>query len=353
MNRHIKKVISIFKYNRKKINKISDEINNVKDNNYIVFYNPECIGVMNSIKELFDNNQIIELKEIFNKKELNNIALKIKEKGIKQVIFSTMAYGYKSLAELIYNLENSIKIKFLWHGSHSLFVNKNEEYFLDSILDLERRGIITGIGFFKESMSDFYKKKGYNSYFLKNTVNSIKLNDIKIKKDKSENIKIGLYASGDRWEKNTYNQLSACAMVKNAIVDVIPNTTLSKSFCELMKINLKSKELVSSLSRKELFERMFQNDVNLYVTFTECAPMVPLESLELGVPCIVGNNNHYFTNTELEKYLVVKSEDNIDEIYEKINLAINNKDEIIGLYKNWKANYDKESKQSVQDFLVV
>lgn len=350
MNRHVKKIISIFKYNRKKINKICDEINNIKNNDYIVFYNPECIGVMNSIKELFDNNQIIELKEIFNKKEITDIALKIKEKGIKQIIFSTMAYGYKSLAEFIYTLDNTIKIKFLWHGSHSLFVNKNEEYFLESILDLEKRGIVTGIGFMKESMAEFYKLKGYKSYFLKNTVNSIKYNKT-TKKEDSINTRIGLYASGDRWEKNTYNQLSACAMIKNAIVDVVPNTTLSKSFSELMKIELKSKETVTSLSRQELFERIARNDVNLYVTFTECAPMVPLESLELGVPCIVGNNNHYFTNTELEKYLVVKSEDNIDEIYEKINLVINNKTNIIKLYKNWKKEYDKESKKSVQKFL--
>lgn len=353
MNRHVKKIISIFKYNRKKVNKICDEINNVKNNDYIVFYNPECIGVMNSIKELFDNNQIIELKEIFNKKEINYIALKVKEKGIKQIIFSTMAYGYKSLAESIYTLDNNIKIKFLWHGSHSLFVNKNEKYFLESILDLERRKIVSGVGFLKESMAEFYNKKGYNSYFLKNTVNSIKKEDVNSSKEKYDKVKIGLYASGDRWEKNTYNQLSACAMVKNSTVDIVPNTSLSKNFAKLMNIELTSTENINSLSRESLFNRMKENDVNLYVTFTECAPMVPLESMELGVPCIVGNNNHYFKNTELENYLVVKSEDNIDEIYEKINLVINNKEEIMKLYKKWKKEYDQESKKSVQEFLVA
>ncbi|MNP62753.1 hypothetical protein D3C76_1580700 [compost metagenome] len=96
---------------------------------------------------------------------------------------------------------------------------------------------------------------------------------------------------------------------------------------------------------------MSKNDVNLYVTFTECAPMVPLESLELGVPCITGNNHHYFKNTELENYLVVKSEDDINEIAYKINLCINNRNHIIEMYKEWKKIYNFESEESVRRFL--
>lgn len=352
MNRHVKKIVSIFKYNKNKIKGILDKIEALKKSDYIVFYNPECIGVKNSVKELFDESKVIELQELFNKKEINDISLKINESKIKQVIFSTMAFGYKALAESISNLNSKIKIKFLWHGSHSLFVNKNEEYFLESILDLERRNIVSSIGFLKESMAVFYNKKGYNSYFLKNTVKSMDNMNNEKNKNESDNLKIGLYAAGDRWEKNTYNQLSACSMLKNAVVDIIPNTSLSKSFAKLMKINLKFNDTLNTLPREELFKRMKGNDVNLYVTFTECAPMIPLESMELGVPCVIGDNTHYFTNTTLEKYLVVKSEDNIDEIYEKINLVANNKEEIMKLYKEWKEKYDIESKKSVEDFLI-
>lgn len=67
---------------------------------------------------------------------------------------------------------------------------------------------------------------------------------------------------------------------------------------------------------------MAQNDVNLYVTFTECSPVVPLESLEMGVPCITGNNHHYFKDSKLYDYLVVKSEDDINEIAQKIKLCL-------------------------------
>ena len=92
---------------------------------------------------------------------------------------------------------------------------------------------------------------------------------------------------------------------------------------------------------------------NLYVTFSECAPMLPIESMEVGTICISGNNHHYFKDTELEKYLVVDREDDVIAIKDKIKYALENKEEIFRLYKEWKNNYDLESKKSVEEFLSM
>lgn len=348
MNRHVKKIFTIFKYPKKSVKLVLEEIKKYNSKEYIVFYNPECIGIMNATKEIFDNT--IPLVEIFNKKEIEDIAEELSKSNIKQIIFATQAHGYKALAEKIKEKNSKIIIKFMWHGSHSLFVNRDEEYFLESILDLEKRGIVTSIGFLKESMAKYYSLKGYNSYFVMNTVNTIKEAKSDIKRDE---IKVGIYSSGDRWEKNTYNQLSACSLVdNNIIVDSIPATELFKSYCKLMNIKY-VEDLKTSVSRDELVDRMSKNTINLYVTFTECAPMIPLESMQVGVPCIVGDNNHYFTNTNLEKYLVVKAEDSIDEIAEKMKLCIENREEIMRLYKEWKKEYDLKSKESVNKFLSI
>jgi glycosyltransferase involved in cell wall biosynthesis len=355
MSRHFKNVISIFKYNKKNLKNIKDEICRFKDKEYIAIYNPYCIGIMNSTKELFENT--LGLSELFNDKYITEIANCIVENNIKQVIFSPIAFGWKELIEKIKEKNMNIKIKFFWHGSHSLFVNRDESYFLYNILEMCDRNIVDSIAFAKESMADFYRQKGYNSVFVKNTVKNINLNDIKETeyykkleklKDKSK-VNIGIYSAGDRWEKNTFNQISSLSLIKNVALDCIPSTDLVSSFCKLMNINLK--ESSGYLKREEMAARMALNDLNLYVTFTECSPIVPLESLEMGVPCLTGNNHHYFKNTRLEEYLIVKSEDDIDEIVKKINIALKNKDEIISLYKDWKKRYDEESKESVIKFL--
>lgn len=355
MNRHLKKISSIYLYDKKNTLKIINKLEIIKDKNFVVFYNPECIGIMNSTIEMFKSENAVSLNELFNKKQINNIAETIVKFGFKQVIFSTMAFGYKDLAEKIYGLNNKIKIKFLWHGSHSLFVNYNEQKFLESILELQKRKVVSSIGFLKKSMANYYSKKGYNTMFVMNNVNldviPEKISIDKINDNKST--RIGVYSSGDRWEKNTYNQLSACAMMKNVIVDILPKTKLAVSFCKLMNLQINDEKLNYKVSRSELIKLMANNDLNLYVTFTECAPMIPLESLEVGVPCLMGNNTSYFENSKLNDYLVVKEEDSIDEIYSKMKVCLENKKEIITLYREWKKQYDIDSKQSVKEFLEI
>ena len=109
--------------------------------------------------------------------------------------------------------------------------------------------------------------------------------------------------------------------------------------------------LSNSIPRDKLMERMAKNDINFYVTFSECAPLIPLESMELGVPCITGNNHHYWDNTQLEEYLIVNETDNVIKIYEKAKKCLENKKKILEIYKKWKTKYDEESKKSVERFL--
>lgn len=348
MNRHVKKINSIFFYQKGYTNNVISSINNIEDTSFVAIYNPETKGIMNATIELFGKDHSLELYEIFNKKQIVNIANAIVNKGFKQVLFATMAYGYKDLAEKIHELNSDIKIKFMWHGSHSLFVNYNEQKFLEELLQLQKRGVVSSIGFFKSAMAKFYSEKGYNACLL---MNDVKLTNNYDKDLNDKRIKIGLYSSGDRWEKNTYNQLSACAMIKDAYVDIIPETKLASSFCKLMNINKLTDECLIGVEREQLLKRMAKNTVNLYVTFTECSPMIPLESFELGVPCVIGNNTDFFKNSKLNEMVVVKEEDSIDEIYEKINFAIENKDEIMELYRQWKKEYSKEVIRLKEEFL--
>lgn len=348
MNRHVKKINSIFFYQKGYTNNVISSINNIEDTSFLAIYNPETKGIMNATIELFGKDHSLELYEIFNKKQIINIANAIVNKGFKQVLFATMAYGYKDLAEKIHELNSDIKIKFMWHGSHSLFVNYNEQKFLEELLQLQKRGVVSSIGFFKSAMAKFYSEKGYNACLL---MNDVKLTNNYDKDLNDKRIKIGLYSSGDRWEKNTYNQLSACAMIKDAYVDIIPETKLASSFCKLMNINKLTDECLIGVEREQLLKRMAKNTVNLYVTFTECSPMIPLESFELGVPCVIGNNTDFFKNSKLNEMVVVKEEDSIDEIYEKINFAIEKKDEIMELYRQWKKEYSKEVIRLKEEFL--
>lgn len=80
--------------------------------------------------------------------------------------------------------------------------------------------------------------------------------------------------------------------------------------------------------------------------------MLPLESLEMGVPCVTGNNHHYFNHDKtLKKYLVVSEENNPEAIKNKIMECIQNKDAILSAYKKFRKENLDASRESVKEFL--
>lgn len=335
---------------KKRLKKVQEQLDKQKDGKYIAVHHPEWIGVTNATKGNFEYT--IKLREIYTEKEAAGIAKAICDSKKEMVIFNAWAFGWDEIAKEIKRINNNIKIKVLWHGSHALLSECYDWIVFNSIIGLYKSKIIDEIGFVKKSLYDFYKAKGFNVGFVMNTVKIDNPEEYKSNNDrKNDKIRIGLYSSGDRWVKNTYNQISAISLVENAVMDAIPLTDNIAKMASIFDLQYTGER--KNIKREEMLKRLANNDINLYVTFTECAPLIPLESLELGVPCITGDNHHYFENSDLEEYLVVNKEDNILEIHKKIEEVLKNKEKIIELYKKWKIEYDKKAQQSIKDFIRI
>lgn len=334
---------------KKRVNRIKEAL--AKQNSYYVaICHPEWIGVKNATKYTFGDN-ILEIREQYTKKESKMIAQEIVDAGKKLVIFNAFANGWENIVCSLKEINPEIKVKLLIHGGNALLSEPYDWNVYNIMLDLYEKEKVDEIGFVKKSLYEFYKAKGYKASFVMNNV-FIENKEQYIPKDKNhEEIKVGLYASGDRWVKNTYNQLSAISLIKNAKLDCIPINNKISTIARRYDINLSGEE--HNVPKEEIYKRIAENDITVYVTFTECAPLIPLESLELGTVCITGDNHHYFTGTELEKYLVVNKEDDIMEIYNKINYALENRDKILELYKDWKEEYSKQSNESIKKFLEI
>ncbi len=348
----VKRGYDIYFRINKRIKNLENELSKLKKYDYVAFHNKYWLGVTNSTRDLFDSTASIE--DVFTEREARKTAEVILKGHKKMLIFSGFAKGYSRIIEIIKEHDKDVIIKVLWHGSNALLVEQNDWEAFNLVLFLYKNGNIDEIGFVKKSLYEFFKQKGYRVSFVMNYVD-IDKKKIKIKdkyKRKDGEFRIGLYSSLDRWVKNTYNQISAISLFENVKADITPLSMKSFLFAANLGLDT-SLSVEHNIPREELLGKMSQNDINVYVTFTECSPMIPLESLELGVPCITGDNHHYFENTELEKYLVVTKEDNIMAIYEKIKYALENKDKIIELYKKWKEPYKKNAKKSVEEFLKI
>ena len=315
---------------------------------YIIFHNPEWFGVTSATIELFNNR--VPCGEILRKKDVSRIGDQILNNNITQVIFSAMCIGWGDLAKYLKSKNDSIKIKVFWHGNHS---QVSEPYGWArnlELIDMHKQGIIDVFGTCKKSLMDFYINEGIKAAFITNKVDIS--DDIKksIKKTKNKKIRIGLYAAkSDDWRKNMFAQIAAVSLLDNAVLDMVPLNEYALKFANILGLEVDG--IKSSIPREDLIKRLANNDLNLYVTFSECSPMLPLESFEVGVPCLTGNNHHYFVGDELEKYLVVNNEESAIEIKDKIMKCLDNKEEVLKLISKWSSKNKVDSKNDVKHFL--
>lgn len=340
-----KKVKEQNRHYSKQVDLAVKKLEEYKNKDYIVFYNPTWLGVANSTKGLFKN--IVPLEQVFGKKNVKKVAEAVVSNNVKTVIFSQIVDGWVDVLKKIKELNNDIIIKVIWHGNCYEFFSDYTWNLNKDVMNLYKQKKIDSFAFVRSTMYEFYKKVGFKSYYLQNNVH---LDNIeRVQKEKNNKIKIGIYNADTRELKNIYTALSSMKLVPNSIADVVPINEGAKKFTEIL--GLETTSVDDYIPTEELLKRIQQNDVNIYPTFTENAPMFPLESFEMGVPCLLGNNNDYFVGTKLGEYVILTKEDDAEYIKERILNCIENKDKIMSLYKEWKNDFDVKCNKLVEEFI--
>jgi hypothetical protein len=109
---------------------------------------------------------------------------------------------------------------------------------------------------------------------------------------------------------------------------------------------------VAPVPGEELPAHIRATHLSLYVTFAECSPMLPLESLQLGVPCLVGPSSHLFEHDQyLFDRLVVPFPDRPDVIADYARRAIEEREQIVGAWSRGSGDYSDEARERVRRFM--
>ena len=270
----VKRIYYKYYKSKKRLLLIEKQLKKLAKNTYIAIHHPKWLGVSISTKELFKHT--LKLEELRDPSEALPIAKMLCAKKPTSIFFSGIAEGWIDVIQEIKKLDRQISIKVIWHGSNALLTEDYDFKVFMEVLEAQKNKYVDQIAFVKKSMYEFYLQKGFNVSFLMNTV---KLEQKNILKPQTKTVKIGLYSSGNRWVKNTYNQLAAASLLPNHEIDCLPMSTNIEKYSKLLKINTKGNK--HHLSRDALLKKLSLNDLNMYVTFTECAPLLPLESFEL------------------------------------------------------------------------
>lgn len=305
-----------------------------KDSSYI--YNKKFIVVVPtmSLEYLEELNYSFGNTIIFdNTKNLNSTINFINENNFEQIIFVDYQLEYY---DIINSLKNKNKVKLIFTKAMGAFSNPFIYSLFKGILDLYSKFNIDKIGFLDRNLYETLNGKNINCCHIILDI------DIKEDNDNFSEKSVGLLNDEENPRHSFYNELSALKF-KDYCASLYNISKRTKKFMKLFDIKYKTQSEIENVYKNNL--------VNLYVNFTDNNNMVFIKSMDNNVPCILGNNELLEDNKYLNSMLVVNSDDNINEISEKIELVKKNRKKIISEYKKFREIYSKKSKKSISDFL--
>jgi len=317
-----------------------------RDRPVLAVYPPSWTGIRNSTLALFDLCH--PLPERLDSATRDGFLRLVEASGCQSLVFSGGALDHLHLAREISERSPETTIRVLWHGS---FLQAKEEYAwrgLRLMTDLARRGVIHAIGFVKEGMAEVYRRQGIRAGFVLNYVEDVPDGPSQAADGGPH---FGMWISNEGWRKIPYAMAAATVRIDGANLHFNGERKRLVEFSRL--IGLKTQRHGEGLfGREELLKWMRLMDLNLYVTLSECCPMLPLESLSVGTPCLLGPSSHLFRDDRyLFDRLVVPFPDSSDAIHEKAVQALDEREEIVEAYRAWVPSYNERAKRSVQAFL--
>ena len=285
-----------------------DKLNEFKDKSSIVLVPKNDIKYYDSLNYTLGNAIIVDIKEdekvvdIINESKISKIYL---------------AGNHDLFRFILPRIKKSIFICWIFNDAFSGLSNIGVRYNINTIFEYYDRTLIDIIGCFSKDNKKVFENAGYKCEYI----------DLKLDRNNeitNKSNSIGILSDDFDPNNNFYNQLSSLTFVD---YDVCKFQAVMKATNHFYKyFNIKSKVL------KSIDDVMKDNFVNLYINFTNTNKELILKSYNCGVPVIVGNCDFYDGNEYLKDHLVVKSDDDINEIAEKIMFVKKNYKKIMEEY---------------------
>jgi len=309
-------------------------------------YVPRWHGVAASTRALFDQTLPIppgvsDHPDDITEEDIREYADMLVDSGCRHFVISGGDLFNLRIIDRVLERAPETRFDQLWHSNFLQMGEPHDWNLLRHWLVALRDGTVTRIGVVKEGLTDWFSQFGIDSVFIPNV---IEFDTSKVKASKVSDT-VGIWLSGS----SSYRKLPHAALMA---LKMVPNVALMgagldpKSMQMINDLKLPFRQISADpLPQSQMFNRMRKTGLTLYVTVSECSPMVPLESFALGVPCLVGPSSHIFRSHDLlREALVVKNPHSPAEIAEKMAWALGHQEELFEAYLSY---YEDERKMAV------
>lgn len=313
----------------------------------VAVFHPKWFGIRSSSKQHFET--CLEIDDTLDIVRATKYAQLLASSGCSRIVFNGFPLTYRYLVRALRSRFQEIDLFATWHGN---FMQAREDYSWQSlqlVLDFAKDGAITRVGFAKDGMAEIMANSlGIETAFVPNYVR-------KIPEASSEPLAggphIGLWSLwGDNWQKPPYSMLIASYLVEEAVIHCSGANPRIEEF--IRRYGIRAEWSQEPILQENMPQKLSQMHVNLNVSLTECAPMIVLESLSEGSPCLLGPGSHYFEDHPyLRERLVVPTPDRPESIADHIVHVLGEREEIIQAYREYAGEYNKRAAAMTEAFL--
>jgi hypothetical protein len=198
----------------------------------------------------------------------------------------------------------SIRFDLLWHSNYLQMGESHDWNLFKNWLRAISDGLVTKVAVVKSGLEKLLGRLGVNAIFIPNIIRS----DPSTILYSGDSDLVGIWLSGSSsYRKVPFASLLALKSLDN--VRLIGAGFDDESLAMTTEMKIPRGEIWRQpLPQEALIRHIRRTSLTLYVTLSECSPMLPLESMHAGVPCLVGANSHLFrSNPYLYRMLVVES----------------------------------------------
>lgn len=320
------------------IDPIYDEaIANLNADHPLAVYAPMWKGVCASSEAIFTDNRIRfpftdhEYPERDTHPYIDALAAKLSTSRAPAIVYSGGSLIHQSLARQVRIRNPALLQFFMWHGSPAQWVDQEQMEFFNRWRTEYAHGTINGIIVLKRGLEETLQRMGIWSTYIFNPVPLLD-ESWRPRTLNPAHIKVGLFSSIGSWQKNPFPQLMSMTGMSNIEL----TTSLPREQTDLARLGIKQINHTEHMSHRIFLRVLAQQDINLYITNTECSPMTPLESWESLVPCIVGPAGDVYSSVseKLAEFLVEENVDDACSISKRLQLVIDNYAMIVDLLQS-------------------
>lgn len=323
----------------------------------------DYLGVSAATRRLFPTTVHVDGPALVLASDRRGLVEAILDSDATRIVFSGWVDGYAAVARELVQRAPDRFLGVLWHGSPMQLADADERRYYAEVMTLVAEGGIDRIGFFKSGEGEAHASRGLPAVDVFNPPPPGPPERSPRRGEQGDqSLRLGLFTAGPSWRKNPYAMLAAVARLDGAKLTGVLDAP-AQAYARRLGIPL-SYVRAHPFETRALVGHLRAQDCNLYVTLSECSPLLPLESLHLGVPCLIGASSHLFSGTPvasapalddaarlLEERLVVPRADDPRAIAEAIRRAVSDREEILDAYAVWAPAYEESSRASVGRFM--